>query len=352
MDSKSPAYFEMCLYKKLNQLLQEKSFSKVYILCDSVTREKCLPDFLDKSGLQSHSRLISIPAGELHKNITQSQAIWTKLSELGADRHSLLINLGGGVITDIGGFTASTYLRGIKFLNIPTSLLGMVDAAIGSKNGINFNGIKNSIGAFNTPEFVGVDTQFLRTLSTRQIKNGKVEMLKHGLIRSIDHWRDLISRRVESVPDREVIERSIGLKESVVSRDKVETGLRKILNFGHTLGHAIESLSLKKHPTPLLHGEAIAIGIVLESYISTKLSGLRSAEFNSILDYFSKNYPSCSFSRDDIAAIKTNMAKDKKSKNGSVNFVLLKAIGTPQIDCEVPDSLIDEAFEFLKNHKI
>lgn len=339
-------------YSELNQFLNKNSFSMFFVLVDSNTKKHCLPEFEKIIRRDLSLQVISIAAGERQKNLESCQSIWEQLSELGADRQSLLINLGGGVITDIGGFAASTYLRGIPFINFPTSLLGMVDASIGGKTGVNFNGLKNNIGLFNSSSFIGIDHKFLATLPECQLKSGYAEMLKHGLIADAEHWQNLISQDPEKTPTLELIQNSMEIKESVVNQDQKEKGLRKILNFGHTLGHAIESLSLKKDTSPLLHGEAIALGIILETFLSIKTLGFPKQDFKKIKAFILNYYPKRDFNSEDFKDIKQSILKDKKNEAGKVNFVLLHKIGTAQIDCKVPEKLIEEAFEDLKDHKI
>jgi 3-dehydroquinate synthase len=259
-----------------------------------------------------------------------------------------MINLGGGVITDLGGFVASCFKRGIDFINVPTTLLSMVDASIGGKTGVDLGPLKNQIGVINQPVMVLVVTDFLDTLEERQLNSGFAEMLKHGLIRDKKYWEELKLLSHFDAMD-EFIHDSVLIKNEVVLQDPTEQQLRKILNFGHTLGHAIESYFLESsvHPT-LLHGEAIAIGMILEAYLSTELLGLPQTDLEDIKATFLKRYPKISFSDTDIHNILELMKFDKKNSHGNINFVLLKGIGNPEIDVSVPNELFAKAFAYYE----
>lgn len=263
-------YFNHEAYEMLNSWISNYNYSKLFILVDETTNEFCLPKLLPLLEVEIPIEIIEIEAGEEMKNISTCVEIWSILADLGADRKSALLNLGGGVITDLGGFVASTFKRGIDFINIPTTLLGMVDAAIGGKNGVDLGALKNQIGVINAPKLVLIDTDFLETLPQNHMKSGLAEMLKHGLIFDKTYWNQFKDLKDLNFDDLDqLIHRSVEIKNEIVCQDPTETGVRKALNFGHTLGHAIESHFLET-PTLLLHGEAIAIGMVLESYISRK----------------------------------------------------------------------------------
>ncbi len=262
-----------------------------------------------------------------------------------------MVNLGGGVITDLGGFVASTYKRGIDFINVPTTLLAMVDASVGGKTGVDLGSLKNQVGVFSTPKMVLIDSVLLRTLPVKELRSGWAEMLKHGLISDRAYWQLL--RDTSFPPDRTLdplIYRSVQLKNQVVSEDMEEAGPRKILNFGHTLGHAIESYYLSHSKLPaLLHGEAIAIGMVTEAYLSYRLEGLPEPALQEIKEVFGNIYGTVSISESDQKAIFDLMIHDKKNTHGKINFVLLTTIGNAVWDREVPLPLLEEAFLFYVN---
>ncbi|WP_343486396.1 3-dehydroquinate synthase [Allomuricauda sp. d1] len=338
-------YFDELAQAALLQSLENKGYSKVFVLVDTNTRTHCLP-ILKNMIKAVDSSVIEIKAGEEHKNLDSCKAVWDTLSTEGGDRQSLLINLGGGVVTDLGGFVASTFKRGIDFINVPTTLLAMVDAAIGGKTGVDFQSLKNQIGVINQPELIAVFPEFLNTLEKRQIKSGFAEMLKHGLISDFDYWQELKAlKNLDTIGDK--IQKSVEIKSHVVHEDVDEKGLRKILNFGHTLGHAIEShFLIAQDKSVLLHGEAIAVGMVLEAYLSHKLSGLSKIELDEIKRAIDHIYPKVQFNNEDITSCIDLLKHDKKNTHGDVNFVLLKTIGKAVIDIKVPSSLFEEAFQY------
>ncbi len=338
---------EQC-YLALKKHLEMAGYSKVFILVDENTHQHCLPLFMTRLEGEYPLEIIEIEAGEIHKNIATCTRVWEALSELEADRRSLVINLGGGVVTDLGGFVASAFKRGIDFINVPTTLLAMVDASIGGKTGVDLGMLKNQIGVINQPKMVLVVTDFLRTLEKRQLFSGFAEMLKHGLIKSEAYWNHLKQLTGFDTLDNPINE-SIVIKNDVVMHDPTEQHLRKILNYGHTLGHAIESYFLTNKETPvLLHGEAIAIGMVLESYLSHKLTGLKLAELEDIKSTFLERYKKIEFSKKAIDQIVSLLRYDKKNTHGNINFVLLKAIGETEIDCKVPHEMYADAFAYYK----
>src|SRR5690554_6019707 len=300
------------------------NYSSIFILVDENTEKLCLPVFYAKSKLDGQCRILKIESGERNKNIASSTRLWEQLSTKGADRNSLLINLGGGMITDLGGFVASTFKRGIDFINIPTTLLGMVDASIGGKNGIDFGPAKNQIGTVNTPEMVIVENAFLKSLPQRQLTSGMAEMIKHSLISSRHSWERIQKVNSKNILDHEdLIWESIEIKEGIVVLDPFETGLRKTLNYGHTLGHAIESHSLENPAqNGLLHGEAIAIGMVLATYISNKLLGFPEEELLKVSFFIKSLYPTIRFTEKEIHNIIDLLIYDKKNREGKVLFVL------------------------------
>ena len=330
----------------LNEHLENSSYSKVFILVDENTHEQCLPKLMPAIEQEYDFEIIEIESGEVNKNITTCTRVWKVLSELNADRKSVLINLGGGVITDLGGFVASTYKRGIDFINIPTTLLAMVDASVGGKTGVDLGALKNQVGVINQPKMVLVASDFLNTLDERQLQSGFAEMLKHGLIKDRKYWNTL-KIGVDAAEIDALIHHSVSIKNEVVLQDPTEENLRKILNYGHTLGHAVESyfLDSPEHET-LLHGEAIAIGMILEGWLSNKLEELPAEELSEIKTTFGKRYPKITFTEKDIDAIISLLKFDKKNSHGNVNFVLLKQIGEPVIDVQIEEKLLRLAFAY------
>ncbi len=347
----TPSYsvhFNQNAYDALNDYLASKSYSSLFIIVDENTYEFCLPQFMAAIDGDYHFEVLEIESGEINKNINTCNNLWEALSELDADRKSLIINLGGGVVTDLGGFVASTFKRGVDFINVPTTLLAMVDASVGGKTGVDLGSLKNQIGVINQPEMVLIITTFLKTLDERQLQSGYAEMLKHGLIQSNPYWETLKSLSTFDGLDS-VIHTSVDIKNKVVLEDPREQGLRKILNFGHTLGHAIESYFLESdtHKT-LLHGEAIAIGMILEAFLSHKLSGLTENEVQDIKSTFLSRYQKIEFTTQDIHNILSLLKFDKKNSHGKINFVLLEQIGRPVIDVQIPFGLYQDAFAYYK----
>jgi 3-dehydroquinate synthase len=345
----SIVYFNSDVYAELNNYIRTTIPSTIFILVDTNTHDTCLPQFLER--LESDDIVVEVmemPNGETHKTIDICMGVWEALSDYNADRKSLLINLGGGVVTDLGGFIASTYMRGISYINIPTSLLAMVDASVGGKTGIDLGALKNQVGIINEGVMVGIDTSFLSTLPQNEMVSGFAEMLKHGLIYDKAYWNTLTNLENLDISDLDrLIYESVVIKNKVVSEDPTEQGLRKILNFGHTLGHAIESYFLEhSEKTPLLHGEAIATGMILEAYLSIKTCGLSKNEFETVTEGILKTFTKISITKEDQKIIIDLLKHDKKNSHGVVKFVLLEAIGKPKIDCVVSNELIFEAFAY------
>lgn len=342
-------FFNTEVYTELNNYIKTENPSKIFILVDTNTHDYCLPKFLER--LESGDitvEVMEMPNGEEHKTIDICSGVWEALSEYNADRKSLLINLGGGVVTDLGGFVASTYMRGIAYINIPTSLLAMVDASVGGKTGVDLGALKNQVGVINEGKIVGVDTSFLDTLPQNEMVSGFAEMLKHGLIYDKTYWNTLTHLEKLDISDLDrLIYDSIVIKNKVTTSDPKELGLRKILNFGHTLGHAIESYFLENaDKTPLLHGEAIAIGMILETYLSTKICGLSQDDLEVITSGILKTFSKVEITKQDQKIIIDLLQYDKKNSHGVIKFVLLETIGKPKIDCVVSDDVILEAFEY------
>ena len=333
----------------LDACLRDKKYDRIFLLDDTVTHVHCLPllsAWVEERGVQ----VLTMEAGDVAKNLDTLSSIWQQLTEKGASRHSLLINLGGGVVTDLGGFAAATFKRGIDFINIPTTLLSMVDAAVGGKTGINFAGLKNEIGAFRSAVDVIVDTTFLRTLDNENICSGYAEMLKHALLHNAAMWAEHLEQDLQH-PDYEalarLVQQSIEVKERIVGEDPHEKGLRKALNLGHTFGHAFESLALSQG-RPVLHGYAVAWGIVCELYLSSVLLGFPSAHFHPTVRFIRETYGQFSFTCKDYDRLLDYIRHDKKNVGGQTNFTLLAGIGQIRLDCHANRDLICEAFDFLR----
>jgi 3-dehydroquinate synthase len=345
-------YFNETSFLYLENLLQPNVYSKIFVLVDENTNELCLPYFLSNLPTEIEIEIIEIEAGEENKNMYTCIDLWHTLIDLEADRKSILLNLGGGVITDIGGFVASTFKRGIDFINIPTTLLAMVDASVGGKTGVDLGNLKNQIGVINEPKSVVILSKFLETLPSNQMRSGLAEMLKHGLIYDKLYWDKLKNLNDLNTDDLDVlIKQSIEIKNTIVSQDLKENGIRKALNFGHTLGHAIESYCLESEDkNQLLHGEAIAIGMILESHISYQSNLISKDDYAEIKYIITDVFEKIVFNEYDIQNILNLLVFDKKNEFGNVQFTLLNKIGESKINQIVDESLILLAFEdYLKN---
>lgn len=333
----------------LRTCIEKLSPSKIFVLVDENTKTHCLPYFeeLITSGLSYE--LLEVASGEENKTIHSCLKLWERLSVLGADRKSLLINLGGGMVTDLGGFVACTYRRGISFINIPTTLLAMVDASVGGKTGVDLGVLKNQIGVIRLPEAVIVDPAFLQTLPAAEYRSGMAEVIKHGCISQKTYALDAFQMHsAQPAKQLELIWDSILLKDRIISEDPLEHGIRKSLNFGHTLGHAIESYRLSSPLPTLLHGEAIAIGMVLELYLSVQLLGFPETELELLAQHIISLYGKHRFEEPEIQAITKLLIHDKKNSHGKVLFVLLEDYGQPVLDCTVDNELIEASFQFYK----
>lgn len=337
------------LERDLVNAIAECEHDKIFILTDQTTHDMCLPklqNFLCLKGAQS----IVIKAGDTNKTLDSLAEVWTALSQGGATRHSLMINLGGGMVTDLGGFAASTFKRGIDFINIPTTLLAMVDASVGGKTGINFGGLKNEIGVFYDSKFVIINTQFLDTLDHDNICSGYAEMLKHGLISDNKHWAELVGFNLAQ-PDLAQLQRmvaeSIKVKERIVTEDPHEHGIRKALNLGHTVGHALESFAMK-HGRPVLHGYAVAYGMVCELYLSARKTGFPTDKMHQTVRFILDHYGRLPYTCDDYPELLELMRHDKKNTSGIINFTLLGGIGDIRINQTATKEEIEEALDFLR----
>jgi len=338
-------HFEDNGYIELNKLVASKSYSSIFILVDENTHEHCYSKFIPKLATTCPIEIIEIESGEIHKNLETCTGVWNVLTELNADRKSLVITLGGGVITDLGGFVASTYKRGIDFVNIPTTLLSMVDASVGGKTGVDLGVLKNQIGLFANPEMVLVDTDYLPTVTPREIRSGIAEIIKYGLTYDVSLYQTIKENPSLNIVD--LIHRSIEIKNEVVLQDPKEQNLRKILNFGHTIGHAVESYFLEsEHKENLTHGEAIAIGMVAECYISSILFDFPTQELTALKELVLTIYGKVTILEDDFNGILEYLKHDKKNVSGQVNFVLLNQLEETKIDCTVTTALIIDSIRY------
>ena len=343
-----PIHFNEKGYEALNLHLKENKYSNLFIIVDSNTNEFCLPNFLPYLETELAIEIIEFDAGEENKNIETCVQIWNVLTELGADRKSLVINLGGGVVTDLGGFVASTFKRGVDFIHIPTTLLSMVDASVGGKNGVDLGNLKNQI---NVPMMVIIDTQYLQTVPQNEMRSGLAEMLKHGLIYDKKYWEQFLDLKAIDFADFDaLIYRSVEIKNEIVLQDPTEKNIRKSLNFGHTLGHAIESYFLEnENKTTLLHGEAIAVGMILESYISLHKNLINTEEYSEIKNSIKSIYNDIVFEENDIKPILELLIHDKKNEYGNIQFALIEGIGKIKINQSVENELILKAFQDYKS---
>ncbi|MCD8080460.1 MAG: 3-dehydroquinate synthase [Bacteroides sp.] len=337
------------LRESMEKAIAGCTYDKLFILTDTHTRQLCMPVLSRLSSLPEATE-ITIGAGDIHKELDTLASVWQILSEKGATRHSLLINLGGGMITDLGGFAAATFKRGIPYINIPTTLLAMVDASVGGKTGINFNGLKNEIGAFCPASSVLIDTNFLRTLDRENFVSGYAEMLKHGLISEPGHWEELLAFDMQEVDYERLntlVGKSVRIKEDIVRQDPYERGIRKALNLGHTIGHAFESLALEEN-RPVLHGYAVAWGMICELYLSVVKAGFPQEKMRRTNQFIRENYGSFLFDCKQYDRLYERMLHDKKNTAGIINFTLLNDIGEIAINQTADKELIFETLDFYR----
>ena len=331
----------------INDYLKENQPSLLLIITDENTHEHCLPLLLSNLETEIPFEIIELDAGEENKTFENVGIILEVFSEFQADRKALVINLGGGVITDLGGFVASIYKRGIDFINIPTSLLAMCDASIGGKTGVDLLHLKNLIGSFALPNRIFVDTHFLKTLPQKELISGFAEMLKHGLIADKKHWENLISIPIINADTiSNFIQDSMLIKQNIVNQDYKEQNLRKILNFGHTIGHAVESLFLKNN-NPIPHGEAVAIGMICETHLSFLENHINIETTNIIINNIKKYFPikNLPFNSTDIFEL---MKNDKKNKNSKILFSLVDEIGSCKYDVVCEEANIFSAITYYQ----
>ena len=337
------------LQADLQQAVGRCPHDKLFILTDTTTLQLCWPVIRDYPYLQD-ARMITIGATDEHKTLQTLSSVWEALQQGGATRHSLLICLGGGMVTDLGGFAASTFKRGIQYINIPTTLLSMVDASVGGKTGINFGGLKNEIGVFNCASSVILSARFLRTLDDCNIRSGYAEMLKHGIISNTENWAELINFDLDNIDyDRlqQMVAKSVAIKEHIVEEDPTEKGIRKALNLGHTAGHALESLALEENRT-VLHGYAVAWGLVCELYLSAKRLGFPHDKLNQTLQFIKENYGVFTFDCKQYDKLYQFMTHDKKNQSGIINFTLMADIGDIRINQNAPREEILEMLDFYR----
>ena len=337
------------LERDLVSAISECEHDRIFVLTDETTQQLCWPKIKNFKALKECTPII-IKATDTHKNLDTLAEVWQALSNGGATRHSLMINLGGGMVTDLGGFAASTFKRGIDFINIPTTLLAMVDASVGGKTGINFGGLKNEIGVFSDSRFVIINTQFLDTLDHDNICSGYAEMLKHGLISDERTWAELVTFDLEN-PDLSKLQRmvaeSIKVKERIVEADPHEHGIRKALNLGHTMGHAFESFAMRRG-TPILHGYAVAYGLISELYMSARKTAFPTDRMHQTVRFIRENYGTLNITCDDYPTLIELMHHDKKNTSGIINFTLLGNVGDIRINQTANEEEIKEALDFFR----
>ncbi|MGP1417969.1 3-dehydroquinate synthase [Prevotella fusca] len=333
---------------ELATAISECENDKTFVLVDETTREKCWELIKDEFCLKQ-AQVISIGTTDGNKTLDTLAYVWQALQQGGATRHSLLINLGGGMVTDLGGFAASTFKRGINFINIPTTLLAMVDASVGGKTGINFGGLKNEIGVFSDAGFVLLNTEWLRTLDAENIRSGYAEMLKHGLTADEEMWAELVGFNLAQ-PDLQqlaaMLGKSVRVKERIVEEDPHEKGLRKALNLGHTFGHAFESWSMKRNP--VLHGYAVAFGLIAELYLSVVKTGFPIERMRQTVSFIREYYGSLRITCNDYPDLIDFMHHDKKNRGDEINVTLLGAVGDVRIDQSVSEEEVKEALDFMR----
>lgn len=333
----------------LGRAVQQCAHDKLFVLTDEQTHHLCMPRMKEVSFLKNATE-ICIGAGDVHKTLETLASVWQVLSEKGATRHSLLINLGGGMVTDLGGFAAATFKRGLAYINVPTTLLAMVDASVGGKTGINFNGLKNEVGVFAPASSVLLDTDFLRSLNAENFFSGYAEMLKHGLISNEAHWAELLTFETDPIDYvylKQLVGHSVQVKKDIVEQDPFEHGIRKALNLGHTVGHAFESLALAENRA-ILHGYAVAWGIVCELYLSHLKVGFPKEKMRQTIQFIKENYGAFAFDCKQYDRLYEYMQHDKKNTAGVINFTLLKGIGDISINQTADKETIFEMFDFYR----
>lgn len=354
MNMEQNIVFSENLNREIATAISECEHDRVFVLVDKTTEKACWPVIANYFSLKK-ATLITIPDTDTHKTIESLSHVWSSLQKGGATRHSCLINLGGGMVTDLGGFAASTFKRGIDFINIPTTLLAMVDASVGGKTGINFGGLKNEVGVFNNAKFVILDTTFLKTLDAQNVRSGYAEMLKHGLISNEAHWAELLRFPLDKATEpqslkalQNLVAESVAVKKHIVEVDPHENGIRKALNLGHTVGHALESFAMRHASSPLLHGYAVAFGIVCELYLSCVKTGFPTDKMRQTVQFIQQHYGNVNITCDDYDELIELMTHDKKNTAGTINFTLLGGIGDIRINQTATIEQIKESLDFLR----
>ena len=348
------------LQQSLSEAIAACQYDQLFVLADTTTERLCLPVVADYDCMQEAQRIV-IPDTDTHKTLDSVTHVWSELQRLGATRHSLMINLGGGMVTDLGGFAASTFKRGIQYINIPTTLLSMVDASVGGKTGFNFGGLKNEIGVFNNASSVILDTVFLRTMDRENLLSGYAEMLKHGLISNDHMWAELLTF-LESLDPLEHLENldhleslaplapmladSVAVKQRIVTEDPTEHGIRKALNLGHTVGHAFESLALERRP--ILHGYAVAYGLIVELYLCCVKTGFPQDKMRQTVAAIKEHYGRMPITCDDYPQLLALMHHDKTNTGRDINFTLLGDVGDIRINQTASEDEIREALDFYR----
>ena len=333
----------------LHSAIQKCPHDKLFILVDEHTKQLCLP-LISRLECLKNAYIITIGSEDIHKNLETLAHVWKELSDQGATRHSLMINLGGGMVTDLGGFAASTFKRGFQYINIPTTLLAMVDASVGGKTGINFNGLKNEIGVFSPAEYVLIDTEFLKSLDSHNLLSGYAEMLKHGIISTTEHWAELLNfdlNQIDYKALQQLVAHSVSIKEDIVEKDPFEKNIRKALNLGHTVGHAFESLALENN-RPVLHGYAVAWGIICELYFSFIKVGFPKDKLRQTIQFIKENYGVLPFDCKQYDRLYEFMTHDKKNSAGIINFTLMGEIGDIRINQSANKEEILEILDFYR----
>ncbi len=326
------------------------AYDRLFVLVDKNTLKHCWP-VLQRSAVLRGAHLVTVGCGDVCKNLDTVVQVWRVLEEHGATRRSCMVCLGGGMVTDLGGFAASTFKRGIDFINVPTTLLAQVDASVGGKTGFNFDGLKNEIGLFSDSRCVIISAQFLTTLSRTDLLSGYAEMLKHSLISGAEMWRELVTFDILH-PDwarlQHMVAASVAVKERIVAEDPTEHGLRRALNLGHTVGHAFESWSIAQGQ-PIPHGYAVAYGLVCELYLSCVKTGFPIDRLRQVAAFVREHYGRISFTCDDYPDLLRLMRHDKKNTAGSINFTLLADLGDVRIDQTATEKEITEALDFYRD---
>jgi len=346
----SKIIYSRSIEKELKIWIEKYPKGKVFLATEETVNKLWISKF-DDFFVSNGIKKVVVPASENNKKIESVAKIWEFLSENGGDRKSLLINIGGGMLTDLAGFAASTFKRGVDFLNVPTTLLSQVDASVGGKTGINFNGLKNEVGTFKEPVAVIINTDFLKTIDRENFISGFAEMIKHGLIYNTEHLSELKDFDFGNINYellQEIIKHSVNVKVYFVSNDPTEQNIRKALNFGHTAGHAFESLAMEQK-RPILHGYAVAFGMIVELFLSTKKCNLTKTEIENITSWLLKVYGKFEILESDFNRLYELMTHDKKNESGRINFTLIPKIGEFEINQNCDKELIFEALRYYRS---